>query len=139
MLKYIKGDLIRDASNYELIGHQCNCFWSFGVGIAPQIKKAFPEAYQVDLKTPYGDKNKYSQFKYTRTDVDTNYDALTNCLKEIKKTFSGKKMAFPLIGAGLAAGDWGIISALIEKELEGEGVSIIVWEKDLLNLKKFNL
>lgn len=156
MLKYIKGDLIKDSSKFEVVGHQCNCFWSFGAGIAPQIKKAFPEAYQVDLKTPYGDKKKlgtiaftekttsivvnlYGQFKYTRTEVDTDYDALSNCLKEVKKNFSGKKIAFPLIGAGLAAGNWEVISSIIQKELEGEDVTIIVWEKDLLNLKKFNL
>lgn len=156
MLKYVKGDLIRDASNYELIGHQCNCFCTMGAGIAPQIKVSFPEAYASDLKTNRGDKKKlgtisftekttpivvnlYGQFNYTKTEVDTDYDALSNCLKEVKKTFPGKKMAFPLIGAGLAGGDWKIISGLIEKELEGEDVSIIIWEKDFVNLKKFNI
>lgn len=156
MLKYVKGDLIKDSKNYELIGHQCNCFWSFGAGIAPQIKLAFPEAYQADLKTPYGSEEKlgtisfseetnpivvnlYGQFKYTRTDVDTNYEALRSCLKSVKEKFSGKKMAFPLIGAGLAGGDWDIISKIIEEELVGENVTIIVWERDFVNLKKFNL
>lgn len=156
MLKYVKGDLIKDSENYDLIGHQCNCFWSFGAGIAPQIKFAFPEAYQKDLKTPYGSEGKlgtisyteetnpivvnmYGQFKYTRNEVDTNYNALRNCFKLVKEKFSGKKMAFPLVGAGLAAGDWNIISEIIEEELIGEDVTIIVWEKDLFNLKKFNL
>jgi O-acetyl-ADP-ribose deacetylase (regulator of RNase III) len=156
MLKYVKGDLIKDSKNYELIGHQCNCFWSFGAGIAPQIKLAFPEAYQKDLKTPYGSEEKlgtisyteetnpivvnmYGQFKYTRTEVDTNYDALKNCFKLVKEKFSGKKMAFPLIGAGLAGGDWNIIFEIIEDQLKEEDVTIIVWEKDLLNLKKFNV
>jgi O-acetyl-ADP-ribose deacetylase (regulator of RNase III) len=57
----------------------------------------------------------------------------------VKEKFSGKKMAFPLIGAGLAGGDWNYISEIIEDELKGEDVTIIVWENNFLNLKKFNL
>lgn len=146
-IKYIKGDLIRDRKNFDVIAHQCNCFLSFGAGIAAQIKVQIPEAYQADLKTQYGDKNKlgtityttntvptvvnmYGQYKYTRHEVDTNYDALRSCLKKLKEKFSGKKIGMPLIGAGLAAGDWKVIEKIIEEELVGEDVTVVIWEKN---------
>jgi O-acetyl-ADP-ribose deacetylase (regulator of RNase III) len=146
-IKYIKGDLIRDRKNYDVIAHQCNCFLSFGAGIAAQIRVQIPEAYQADLNTQYGDSNKlgtnsytegitpvvvnmYGQYKYTRHEVDTNYEALRKCLKLIKEKFSGKKIGMPLIGAGLAAGDWTIIEKIINEELVDEDVTIVVWEKD---------
>jgi len=54
----------------------------------------------------------------------------------IKKEFSGKRMAFPLIGAGLAGGDWNILKKIISEELFNEDVTIIVWENDTENVKK---
>ena len=145
-IKYIKGDLIRDREQYEVIAHQCNCFLSFGAGIAAQIKTDIPEAYQVDLSTQYGDKNKlgtityttnsipivvnmYGQYKYTRHEIDTNYDALRSCFKLMKQKFSGKKIGLPLIGAGLASGNWETIESIIKEELLDEDVTVVVWEK----------
>lgn len=145
-IKYIKGDLIRDRANYDVIAHQCNCFLSFGAGIAKQIKEQIPEAYLVDLNTQYGDINKlgtnsyttqstpivanmYGQYKYTRHEVDTNYEALRKCIKLLKENFSGKKIGLPFIGAGLAAGDWSIIENIILEELKGEDVTVVKWEK----------
>jgi O-acetyl-ADP-ribose deacetylase (regulator of RNase III) len=145
-IKYIKGDLIRDREQYEVIAHQCNCFLSFGAGIAAQIKLYIPEAYQVDLSTQYGDKNKlgtityttnsipivvnmYGQYKYTRHEIDTNYDALRSCFKLMKQKFSGKKIGLPLIGAGLASGNWETIESIIKEELLDEDVTVVIWEK----------
>jgi O-acetyl-ADP-ribose deacetylase (regulator of RNase III) len=145
-IKYIKGDLIRDREQYEVIAHQCNCFLSFGAGIAAQIKTDIPEAYQVDLSTQYGDKNKlgtityttnsipivvnmYGQYKYTRHEIDTNYDALRSCFKLMKQKFSGKKIGLPLIGAGLASGNWETIESIIKEELLDEDVTVVIWEK----------
>ena len=146
-IKYIKGDLVRDRHNFDVIAHQCNCFLSFGAGIAKQIKEQIPEAYAIDLKTQYGDLKKlgtishtlesvptvvnmYGQYKYSRTEVDTNYEALRKCMVLLKEQFKGKKIGFPLIGAGLAAGDWKVIENIILEELEGEDVTVVVWEKN---------
>jgi O-acetyl-ADP-ribose deacetylase (regulator of RNase III) len=61
-------------------------------------------------------------------------------MKLIKDGFSGKKIGLPFIGAGLAGGDWAIISQIIKEELAGEDITVVVWEKsrdkwqlDLLN------
>jgi O-acetyl-ADP-ribose deacetylase (regulator of RNase III) len=149
-IKYINGDLIRDRKEYDVIAHQCNCFLSFGAGIAAQIKQIIPEAYRVDLSTQYGDKNKlgtitytvdskptivnmYGQYKYTRHEVDTSYDALRSCFKLLKQNFSGKKIGLPLIGAGLASGDWTKIEEIIKEEMVGEDVTVVIWEKNKIN------
>lgn len=145
-LKYIKGDLIEDAENYDVIAHGCNCFHSFGAGIAKTIRLKYPEAHVVDKNTRYGDRDKmgtisvcelpnvtivnaYTQFKYTSIKLDVEYDAVRECMKKIKERFSGKKIGLPLIGCGLAGGDWDIVSKIIEEELEGEDVTIVLFDK----------
>ena len=155
-MKYIKGDLVRDGAQFDVIGQGCNCFCNMGAGIAKDIKLKYPGAYKADLKTIYGSKNKlgtysefdtgefiilnlYTQYKYTRTDVDADYDAIRSCMERIRVNYGGKKIGLPLIGAGLAGGDWNIISKIIEEELGNEDVTIVIWEKDFKNIKKFNL
>lgn len=148
MIRYVDGDLVRDAENYDVIIHGCNCFCTMGAGIAPQIKNKFPEAYAADCATVSGDRDKlgtithtdtsskpivvnlYSQYGYngrTHGDVDLDYDALRSGLKLVKEKFSGKFIGMPRIGAGLAGGDWNIIEKIIEEELRGEYVVIVNW------------
>ena len=46
-------------------------------------------------------------------------------VKIVKHHFSGKRIGYPLIGAGLAGGDWGAISAIIDEELAGEDHTLV--------------
>jgi hypothetical protein len=57
--------------------------------------------------------------------MDLDYVALRSGFKHIKQKFSGKRIGLPMIGSGLAGGDWAIIERLIEVELEGEDITII--------------
>lgn len=147
MIKYVDGDLLKlaDEGNFDVIGHGANCFCVMGAGIAPQIKAKYPEAYEVDCKTTAGDLKKlgtithttntvptvvniYSQFdtkgrKVGRVDLD--YSALRSGLRELKNKFSGKRIGLPMIGAGLAGGDWSIIEKIIKEEMRGEYVTIV--------------
>ena len=43
--------------------------------------------------------------------------------------FSGKRIGYPKIGAGLAGGYWNIISKIIDKELEGENHSLVLLDQ----------
>lgn len=148
-MKTIVGDLIRQGKNgdFEVIIHGCNCFNNMGAGIAAGIRKELPEAYQVDCATQYGNKaklgtithtknttpivvNAYTQYKYGHSQRHADYDAIRSCMKLIKEKFSGKKIGLPLIGAGLAGGDWNIIEQIISEELDGEDVTIVKWEKE---------
>jgi O-acetyl-ADP-ribose deacetylase (regulator of RNase III) len=145
MIRYIDGDLVRDAEKFDVIGHCCNCFNTMGAGIAPQIKHKFPEAYAVDCETIKGDENKlgtisytenstpivvnlYGQYDYTGRrsgKMDLDYDALRSALKAMKEKFSGKTFGMPMIGAGLAGGDWNVIEKIIQEEMIGEYVTIV--------------
>lgn len=146
-MKYIKGDLVRDGErDYDVIAHGCNCYCTFGAGIALGVKRKWPRAYDADRATAYGDSNKlgtysswispeglvilnlYTQWRYGNGERNADYDAIRSCMKSIKEDYPGKKIGLPLIGSGLAKGDWVTISKIIEDELHGEDVTIVVWE-----------
>jgi len=147
-MKIIEGDLIELAlrGEFDVIIHGCNCFCNMGAGIAATIKYAFPEAYQADLKTLKGDKaklgtfsdalvkrddyeitiiNAYSQYHWRGRGVKADYVGMQKIFSEIQKRFSGKRIGYPLIGAGLAGGDWNVISLIIDRELEGEDHTLV--------------
>jgi len=149
-MKKIKGNLIEMGKNgqFDVIVHGCNCWNEMGAGIAKAIRENFPEAYQADQKTKPGDKNKlgtctsatsqfgdhslvvvnaYTQFNYQKEkdEVLVDYDAVRSCLRWIKENFSGKRIGLPKIGAGLAGGDWEVISRMIDEELADEDVTLV--------------
>lgn len=135
-----KGDLIALAleGQFDVIVHGCNCFCAMGGGIARTIREKFPEAYAADLKTIEGDRDKlgnftlatvnrngheitivngYTQFDFLGDGVLVDYHAVRKLFARIKKEFPGKRIGYPKIGAGLAGGDWQILSAIIDQEL----------------------
>jgi O-acetyl-ADP-ribose deacetylase (regulator of RNase III) len=147
-MRRIQGDLLQYApeGTFDVIVHGCNCFCTMGAGIAKSIKTQFPEAYRADMQTSKGDKtqlgtcssaaiegingklivvNAYTQYDYRGKGVKVDYDALRKCMKWVKVHFSGHKIGLPQIGAGLAGGDWARISQIIEKELDGEDVTLV--------------
>jgi O-acetyl-ADP-ribose deacetylase (regulator of RNase III) len=145
MLKYKKGCLITAAQSGEVnvIAHQCNCQNNMGRGIAPLIKRAFPEAWEADKETIKGSKRKlgnltvaksgevtvfnlYGQYRYGVDKQHTDYDALRSSLKLMATHLIRPydKVGLPLIGCGLAGGDWEVVSKIIEEELEGFDVTI---------------
>jgi O-acetyl-ADP-ribose deacetylase (regulator of RNase III) len=67
-VKYIKGDLIKLAKEwrFDVIVHGCNCLHTMGAGIAAQIAKEFPEAYEADKKTEYKSKRKLGTYSFAR-------------------------------------------------------------------------
>ena len=48
---------------------------------------------------------------------------------KIKREFTGQRIGYPLIGAGLAGGDWKVISKIIEDELKDENHTLVEFEK----------
>ena len=46
-------------------------------------------------------------------------------MREVKTKFSGKRIGYPKIGAGLAKGDWNTIAAIINEELAGEDHTLV--------------
>jgi O-acetyl-ADP-ribose deacetylase (regulator of RNase III) len=43
----------------------------------------------------------------------------------VKRRFAGRRIGYPRIGAGLARGDWSIISTIIDEELAGEDHTLV--------------
>lgn len=121
-----------------------------GAGIAKEIKKEFPNAYEVDKQTKNGDINKlgtisfsnsivnnnelivinaYTQFHWKGEGNKVDYTAIKKAFLDIKKQFSGKRIGYPLIGAGLGGGDWEIISKIIDLALAGENHTLVKFKK----------
>lgn len=146
-MKFIKGDLLAfaEAGEFEVIIHGCNCLCNMGSGIARTIRDKYPAVFEADLATKKGDKEKlgqytfaevgnssrfvvvnaYTQYAYSRDKVDVDYEAIRQVFRRIKQDFSGRKIGYPLIGAGLAGGDWNIIEAIIIEELMGEHHTLV--------------
>lgn len=145
--KEIKGDLIESfkKGKFDVIAHGCNCFATFGAGIALTIGKEFPEAKKADLdldKTlPIGNirLGKFSKAEVNVSgDVGLIYNLYTQLnpgkdfrLKALKKSLllmkddiemnfgvkeaQNLRIGFPLIGCGIAGGNWDIVRDEIKK------------------------
>ena len=148
-MKTIKGDLVKLAldGEFDVIVHGCNCFCTMGAGIARQIAETFPMAEKVDRATISGDKDKlgcctiswhyredgsaliilngYTQYFIASSENPNvvSYDAVQSVFNRIasicKNPNKSMRVGYPAIGAGLAGGDWNVISAIIEGELKG--------------------
>lgn len=147
-MKEVTGDLLQLVmrGKFDVIVHGCNCCCTMGAGIAKSIKVQFPEAYQADLQTISGDRSKlgrysqaciqrddiqfiivnaYTQFDWRGRGLKADYEAIRLAFRQIKQEFAGQRIAYPLIGAGLAGGDWTIIAKIIDEELQGEDHTLV--------------
>ena len=147
-MKLHYGNLIEKAKDgeFDVIVHGCNAFHTMGAGLAAHIKKNFPEAFEADLKTVYGDKNKlgtfsealieingkklivinaYTQYRYGTEKDQFEYDLFPKLLQSIKAKYKSKKFGIPLIGCGLAGGDEIRILNMIKENLEGVDYKLV--------------
>jgi O-acetyl-ADP-ribose deacetylase (regulator of RNase III) len=152
-MKEVTGNLISMAfdGQFDVIVHGTNCYNNMGSGIAKEVRLRCPGAYWADQGTNKGDEaklgtitcgssknpdkqeevaeftvvNAYTQHRYGRDRRHVDYDALRSCFKAVKEQFAGKRIGYPLIGAGLAGGDWEVISAIIDEELDGEDHTLV--------------
>ena len=144
----VEGDLVKLAlaGEFDVIVHGCNCQCVMGAGVAKAIRNTFPQAYQADLATPKGDRNKlgtisyasvdrggselvivnaYTQFHWRGDGVLVDYAAVRTAFAAIKATFAGRRIGYPMIGAGLARGDWRTLARIIDEELGGEDHTVV--------------
>jgi len=147
-MKVAKGDLLQLALGgaFDVIVHGANCQCTMGAGIAKALRERFPEAYDADLGTVKGDRGKlgshscaeivrgetrfvvvnaYTQFDYRGAGVKVDYDAIGSAFRRVKIDFSGQRIAYPRIGAGLAGGDWDRIARIIDGALDGEDHTLV--------------
>lgn len=77
--------------------------------------------------------NAYTQYKYGRNHRDGeaipfDYDAFTICMRKMNHIFNGKHIGLPMIGAGLAGGNWDRIKEIIQTELKDCNVTIVKYK-----------
>ena len=133
-IEYIKGDLLQ--TKVKHIIHGCNSKGVMGSGVAKVLREKYPRAYQDynDVYNGYGlelgnvivsvqDDGKVIHNAITQRDygrdssrVYVSYWAIAEAFRKINQ-WGIKEIALPKIGAGLANGDWNVISAIIENTL----------------------
>jgi len=147
----IKGDMLKLAldGQFDVIVHGCNCFHTMGAGIAKSIASKFPEAFEADKLTEYGSSEKlgslsigviergsvkftvinaYTQFQWRGRGRKVDYEAISKCFGTISELYPTSRIAYPMIGAGLAGGDWDIIQKLIVTELTGLDHTLVLFD-----------
>ena len=77
--------------------------------------------------------NSYTQYRYGRNHEDgdkmpVDYNAISSCMRRINLLFAGKTIGLPLIGCGLAGGDWNIVKNIFETELFAMDVWVVHYD-----------
>jgi len=154
-MKYIVDDIIEMGKKREIdvLVHGSNCHHIMDGGIALGIKKTFPEAYEADLKTVYGDKSKLGNYSFAEcengliivnaytqftaepaTDKETleeRYQAIREVLQKVKEDFGDKRIGLPYIGSGLAGGDVNVILPIFAEVLGNTDTTVVKFWKDV--------
>lgn len=153
-IKIVKGDMIGSMLKGELdaYGQQCNCFCRMGRGIAPLLVKANPEVLEVDKATEEGNPYKlgtfsvttdsskpyvyniYGQFHWSKFKIDgirnTDYRALRIGFESVYEDMLQKgitSLGLPLIGCGLAGGDWDVVLPIIEDSFDDTYIDVTIF------------
>lgn len=134
-MKKVKGDLVEAAKNGEVdyVLHGCNCFSTWGAGIALKLKIAFPAAYAADkddYRSPIEKIGSYSSSRtddltivnlYTQFDIGTGcrkfeYGSFKRALEQFEADFylGDKTIGVPLIGCGLAGATEHLVLEILE-------------------------
>jgi O-acetyl-ADP-ribose deacetylase (regulator of RNase III) len=136
MIKHIQGDILSTPSG--VVVHGCNAQGVMGSGVAKALRDKHPSCFRVyrEAYESQGNKlhlgdihpsqvsdtlhivNGITQMYYGRTPgrVYVDYDAVASVMRKsgaLAKEL-GLPLVFPLIGCGLAGGDWARVSKIIE-------------------------
>jgi O-acetyl-ADP-ribose deacetylase (regulator of RNase III) len=151
MIKIVSGDLLSATEN--LICHQTNCQGKMGSGVALQVKKKYPEAFDsyIELVNEYmigGDHrsnllgrvqsvkvdnkkwiiNLFGQDKYGYDgNVYTDTNALFECFKQVRNVAESLQLsvAMPyMIGCYRGGADWKLVEDLLLTAFDGYEVTL---------------
>jgi len=129
-IDYRYGDLLNTEAKY--ICHCVNAQGVMGSEVAKAIRLKYPRAFEI-YREAYEENrltlgsvigadceshiilNLVGQEFYGTDRVHVDYRALRKGFSLINKNVRGE-VAFPLIGCGLAGGEWKIVSAILEEE-----------------------
>lgn len=149
MIVYIKGDIFK--TDKKIIAHGCNCRGGFGSGVAATVARLHPKAREAYLKkhqtvgwklgeTQYVESNGKiivncaTQDRYGNGQRDgivyADYPAIEKVMKDLKEYSkkTGYDVTIPLIGAGLANGDWKKIEAIINQVFNDQDIFVYLYK-----------
>lgn len=136
-----------------IIVHGCNSQGIMGSGVAKQIKDKWPAVYDRYRFKFLNESLPLGSLTYVRTDPDrlvvnaitqkdygrtskryVSYDAIETAFKRISELILQNTqytpiptiVNFPLIGCGLANGDWKIVSKIIDDSLD-DSITKVLW------------
>jgi O-acetyl-ADP-ribose deacetylase (regulator of RNase III) len=149
----VSNDILKQGG---VIVHGCNAQGAMGSGVAKIIRDKWPVAYK-EYKSTYdklgletGDvvyavvdeelslcvANAVTQEFYLNhpgakgETVFIDYNSISTCFEDISEFMAEagfKNLHMPLIGAGLAGGDWTIIEAIILETLKDTDINLYLW------------
>lgn len=151
MFTHRVGDMLNEATSGIII-HGCNCQGVMGGGIAKLIRAKWPDVYNVYRKTyeNYGGLelgdiipvkvnedltviNCMTQ-KHFGTDVrHLDYEAVVAVAAAINKALEYNTdpkpvtIHTPLLGAGLAGGNWNIVETILDEGVDERTANFILW------------
>lgn len=142
-----------ERGEFNFIVHGANCFCAMGAGIARQLEIRYPSVGAADDATKPGDRSKLGTFTqatvksyddpgitftvinaYTQYGTSLGEDVFEyDHFRAFCRTFNsfapeGSIIGMPKIGAGLAGGDWDLISSIIEEEITLHEVVVVEWD-----------
>ena len=152
MIKSINGNLLKSRG---IIVQGCNAQGQMGAGVAKQIRAQWPEVYEQyrarfeshglevgSIDYLFVDNNERvivnaitQEFYGNDGKIYVAYDGVKLAFEEINELVHSEEYAksglpmtvnFPLIGCGLAGGDWNIVSGIINEALDDD-VEKVLW------------
>lgn len=157
IVEEVEGDLVQmfNEDKIHFLIHGCNCFNTMGAGLALQVAMNFPWAYEEDKNSKYGDVNKlgnwtsakhpnkpqwvinaYTQYYMGR---GLEYGALKKFLVKLNNSYKGKGylFGFPMIGCGIAGGDWATVKDFINKYAPDLDIVIVYYQRTANTIKRY--
>lgn len=141
-IDYRIGDMFK--GGHMFLAHGCNAQGVMGSGVAKIVKDQYYYAYKsyyevfddeglslgqvIRASVSHGNSGKptifncITQNKYGTDQRYANYGAIQSCIRKISRWMReniekcDREVALPMIGAGLAGGDWPTIAQIIERE-----------------------
>ncbi len=150
-IEYVTGNILDGPEQFLVQG--CNAQGVMGSGLAKQIREDYPKVY-VEYRRAYEDGDNFlalgemvwvdvedriilnaiTQQNFGRNPnvVYASYDAIEQVVKTIDEELgsvdSPPRVAFPLIGCGLANGSWKIVSQIIEDHSTSFQPVVYLWD-----------
>jgi O-acetyl-ADP-ribose deacetylase (regulator of RNase III) len=133
----LSGDLLE--SDCDVVIHCCNCLHTMGAGIARSIRERWPEVYDKDKETPYGERQKlghysaaltcddftvinlYAQFDYGRPEDGRRLDynalrcGLQRFVDQLQKQNVQPKIGTYYLGCSNAGGDQNVVRKILDE------------------------